>query len=83
MVIFFYIVFAIPVAVYANDKKRSGIIWFLLSILISPPLAFLILINYRKCFEKCSQDKNWIDCFGLRDLSGYCYWVVSLFETPP
>jgi hypothetical protein len=44
MVIFFYIVFAILVAVYANHKKRRGIIWFLLSILISPLLAFLILL---------------------------------------
>jgi len=48
MVIFFYIVFvlivfAIPIAIYANRKKRSGIIWFLLSMLITPPLAFLIL----------------------------------------
>jgi len=44
MVIFLYAVFAIPVAVYANHKKRRGIIWFLLSILISPPIAFLILL---------------------------------------
>ena len=41
---FFYIVFAILVAVYATHKKRSGNIWFLLSIPISPPLAFLILL---------------------------------------
>jgi ABC-type proline/glycine betaine transport system permease subunit len=41
--LFVLIVFAIPVAIYANRKKRSGIIWFLSSILITPPLAFLIL----------------------------------------
>jgi hypothetical protein len=43
--IFFCILFAALVAVYvyANYKKRNGIIWFLLSILITPPLAFLIL----------------------------------------
>jgi hypothetical protein len=41
--LFVLIVFAIPVAIYANRKKRSGIIWFLVSILISPPFAFLIL----------------------------------------
>jgi hypothetical protein len=44
--IFFCILFAALVAVYvyANCKKRNGIIWFLLSILITPPLAFLILL---------------------------------------
>jgi hypothetical protein len=44
--IFFCILFAALVAVYvyANYKKRNGIIWFLLSILITPPLAFLILL---------------------------------------
>lgn len=42
--LFVLIVFAIPVAIYANRIKRSGITWFLLSILISPPLAFLILL---------------------------------------
>lgn len=41
--LFVLIVFAIPVAIYANRIKRSGITWFLLSILITPPLAFLIL----------------------------------------
>jgi len=41
--LFVLIVFAIPVAIYANRIKRSGIIWFLSSVLITPPLAFLIL----------------------------------------
>jgi uncharacterized membrane protein len=45
--IFFWILFvgpaAVCVAIYANRKKRSGIIWFLSSILMTPPLAFLIL----------------------------------------
>lgn len=48
MEIFFWILFvgpaAICVAIYANRKKRSAIIWFLLSILITFPLAFLILL---------------------------------------
>ena len=47
MEIFFWILFvgpaAVCVAIYANRKKRSGIIWFLSSILMTPPLAFLIL----------------------------------------
>ena len=42
--LFVLIVFAIPVAIYANRIKRNGIIWFLASILITPPLAFLILL---------------------------------------
>jgi hypothetical protein len=44
--IFFCILFAALVAVYvyANYKKRNGTIWLLLSILITPPLAFLILL---------------------------------------
>jgi hypothetical protein len=44
--IFFCILFAALVAVYvyANYKKRNGIIWLFLSILITPPLAFLILL---------------------------------------
>jgi heme/copper-type cytochrome/quinol oxidase subunit 4 len=46
--IFFWILFvgpaAVCVAIYANRKKRSAIIWFLLSILITFPLAFLILL---------------------------------------
>jgi ABC-type proline/glycine betaine transport system permease subunit len=41
--LFILIVFAIPVAIYASRKKRSRIVWFLSSILITPPLAFLIL----------------------------------------
>ena len=46
MEIFFCILFAALVAVYvyANYKKRNGIIWLFLSILITPPLAFLILL---------------------------------------
>ncbi len=46
MEIFFCILFAalVTVYVYANYRKRNGIIWFLLSILITPPLAFLILL---------------------------------------
>jgi uncharacterized membrane protein len=44
--IFFCILLAALVAVhvYANYKKRNGIIWLFLSILITPPLAFLILL---------------------------------------
>ena len=43
---FLCILFAALVAVYvyANYKKRNGTIWLLLSILITPPLAFLILL---------------------------------------
>jgi hypothetical protein len=43
---FFCILFAALVAVYvyANYKKRNGTIWLLLSIPITPPLAFLILL---------------------------------------
>jgi uncharacterized membrane protein len=44
--IFFCILLAalVTVHVYANYKKRNGIIWLFLSILITPPLAFLILL---------------------------------------
>lgn len=40
----FWFVFAIAVGVYASNKGRSGIGWFVLSVLISPLLGFVFCV---------------------------------------
>ena len=67
---FFCILFAALVAVYvyANYIKRNGIIWFLLSILITPPLAFLILLIMGS--RPITKSRLFV------------FWIDSLFDTP-
>lgn len=43
MWIVLWIVFSILVGVYASSKRRSGIGWFALSMVISPLIAFVIV----------------------------------------
>lgn len=40
---FFWIIFAIAVGVWASNRGRSGIGWFLLSLVISPLLGFVLV----------------------------------------
>jgi hypothetical protein len=41
-----YIFFAVLVGAFATLIKRSGLIWFLISLLISPLLAFIALVVF-------------------------------------
>lgn len=43
MVFFFWFVFAIAVGVFASNRGRSGIGWFLLSLVISPLLGLIFV----------------------------------------
>lgn len=43
-IVFFWFVFAIIVGVAANSRGRSGFGWFLLSVLLSPLLAGLLVL---------------------------------------
>ena len=55
----FWIVLSILVAVFANSRGKSGILYFFISILLSPLLGFLIVLvsgdsTKKKC-DKCGQ----------------------------
>lgn len=39
----FGIIFSLMVAIYASNRNKSGLLWFVISFLISPLIAFLIL----------------------------------------
>lgn len=43
MWMFFWVMFAVVVGVFAANKGRSGVGWFLLSLVISPLLGFLFV----------------------------------------
>lgn len=43
MWMFFWVMFAVVVGVFAGNKGRSGVGWFLLSLVISPLLGFLFV----------------------------------------
>lgn len=44
MAFFFWLLLAVLVAGYANSKGRSGIVFFLLSIVFSPLIGFVIAL---------------------------------------
>lgn len=55
----FYFVFAIVVGVVASSRGRSGFLWFLLAILISPLLSIiLVLALNNKAHEKLAEIQN-------------------------
>lgn len=43
MWIILWIVFSILVGVYASSKRRSGVTWFFLSLILSPFIGFIIV----------------------------------------
>ena len=43
-----YIVFSVLVGLFASKKKRSGVRWFLLSLVITPLIAFIIILATQK-----------------------------------
>lgn len=43
-IVFFWLILAILVGVFASKRGRSGILWFLISILTSPLIGVLILL---------------------------------------
>jgi hypothetical protein len=43
-IVFFWVIFAILVAVYAEKKGRSGVGFFFLAVLLSPLIAFIIVL---------------------------------------
>ncbi len=58
----FWILFSILVGVFASSKKRSGVGWFFLSLILSPLIAFLIVLiagpasgSVKKC-PKCAEE---------------------------
>lgn len=58
----FWIFLSILVGVFASSKKRSGIGWFFLSLIISPLITFIILLvigfspsTLKKC-PKCAEE---------------------------
>jgi len=60
--LFFYFILAILVGVFASSKKRSGVGWFFLSLIISPLIGFLIVLiagpasgSVKKC-PKCAEE---------------------------
>lgn len=55
----FWLVLSILVAVFANNRGRSGILYFIISVILSPLLGFLIALisgdaTKKKCFN-CGQ----------------------------
>lgn len=58
----FWLVLSILVAVYANGKGKSGILYFILAVVLSPLLVFLIaLISGDDTKKKCSNCGQSID----------------------
>jgi len=55
--IIFWLIFAILVAVYAGKQGRSGIGYFFLAVLLSPIIAFVILIIAGENREKAEEKK--------------------------
>jgi hypothetical protein len=50
----FYLAFSIVVSVIANSRGRAAIGWFLLSMLISPLLALILVV----CIPKIEKDEE-------------------------
>jgi hypothetical protein len=57
-----WIIFAILVGVFASSKKRSGIGWFFVSLILSPLIGFIIVAvagppkgSLKKC-PKCAEE---------------------------
>jgi hypothetical protein len=60
--IVFWVILSILVGVFASSKKRSGVGWFFLSLIISPLITFIILLvagsprgTLKKC-PKCAEE---------------------------
>jgi hypothetical protein len=58
----FWILLSILIGVFASSKKRNGVGWFFISFLISPLIAFIILLvigpspsTLKKC-PKCAEE---------------------------
>jgi len=56
-----WIIFSVLVGVYASAKKRSGVGWFFVSLILSPLIGFLIIFSIglpggqvKKC-PKCAE----------------------------
>lgn len=61
-VFLFWLVLSILVAVYANGRGKSGVLYFILAVLLSPLLGFLIaLISGDDSKKKCSNCGQNID----------------------
>ena len=56
IIIFFWVVFCILVASYANSKGRSGLAYFLLAVILSPLIAFIILAAAGDSNEKVKRE---------------------------
>lgn len=69
--VFFWIVFCIVVAIIAKNKGRSGIAWFLLSLLISPLLALILVLVLKPAVEEVVVGEVGFD--GNRDLNNDAY----------
>ena len=56
-IIFWWIILAILVGVYAGKQGRSGIGYFFLAVLLSPIIAFVILLIAGENREKAEEKK--------------------------
>jgi hypothetical protein len=68
---FFYLVFCVAVGLLASSRGRSGTLWFILSLLISPVLALIILLVMRNLkkpnFEDPPDPQTHVKCPECRE----------------
>ena len=56
MEVVLWIIFAILVGVYASSKGRSGVGWFLIAVLVSPLIGFIIAFLISPIKNKVEQN---------------------------
>ena len=64
--VLFWLMFAIVVGIIANSRNRSGFGWFLLSVLITPVLALILVL----CLPRPGSGRNQIDPEGYDRTTG-------------
>ena len=55
--LFFWVIFAVLVGAFAEKRGRSGVGWFFLALLISPLIAFLVLLLIGENRDKAEEIK--------------------------
>ena len=77
MEIFFWILFSLAVAILASNRGRSGIAWFLVSILISPLLGLIFVLVMKNMADEQAESKleEEISFAGERNLENDSYKI--------